>query len=226
VNWTVGVNNCSASIASINHTGTSTASNSAAGFTGSVTLTCTDGVLTQSGASCDALSPGSCQYPYQGGCATAPNPGPGALIVANANGPDSPNYQWASRGYVDYGPGLYRGANSLSSGIPNTAILSAFAAVAHPAAYYCGHLVQGGYNDWYLPSRDELIQVCANRNVMTGFSVWNYWSSTEADPSALGQFTADHNAWSVAFPSCGASQHFSFPSKKNFMAVRCVRRAN
>jgi hypothetical protein len=56
VNWTVGANNCSASIDVINHTGTSTASNSAPGYNGSVTLTCTNGVLTQSGASCDALS--------------------------------------------------------------------------------------------------------------------------------------------------------------------------
>ncbi len=185
----------------------------------SVTMVAATSTTTPTTGSCTSVG----QAAQGGSCVTT---GPGALIAANADGPSSPNYRWATRGNVDYGPGLYRGANSLSNGIPNTAILSAFEAIAHPAAHYCGHLVQGGYDDWYLPARDELTQVCANRAAIGGFSPGSYWSSTEADPSALGQFTADHNAWSVSFPSCGASQHFSFPSKKNLMAVRCVRRAN
>jgi hypothetical protein len=56
VTWAVGANTCSASSAAINHNGTSTVSSTATGRTGSVTLTCNNGVLAQSGASCASCS--------------------------------------------------------------------------------------------------------------------------------------------------------------------------
>ena len=52
VNWSQASNNCSASIAAMNHNATSTVNNSAMGYTGSVSLTCNNGNLTQSSASC------------------------------------------------------------------------------------------------------------------------------------------------------------------------------
>jgi len=50
------------------------------------------------------------------------------------------------------------------------------------AARLCGDLVQGGYSDWYLPSKDELNALWVNRVAIGGFvNLQGYWSSTEID---------------------------------------------
>jgi len=53
-------------------------------------------------------------------------------------------------------------------------------ASSNSAAEVCEAYVGGGYNDWYLPSRDELAQLYANRDVgqWGGFED-RYWSSSE-----------------------------------------------
>jgi len=51
------------------------------------------------------------------------------------------------------------------------------------AARICCDLVLGGYNDWYLPSKDELNKIYINRSVIGGFSLTYYWSSSENDGS-------------------------------------------
>ncbi len=55
------------------------------------------------------------------------------------------------------------------------------------AAKVCDDLVSGGYDDWFLPSRDELIQL----NEVSALS-GEYWSST--DYSADGAFILDVDA--------------------------------
>ena len=53
-------------------------------------------------------------------------------------------------------------------------------ATAGIAARLCGDLVQGGYSDWYLPSKDELFKLYLNRVAIGGFSTGGfYWSSSE-----------------------------------------------
>jgi hypothetical protein len=52
-------------------------------------------------------------------------------------------------------------------------------ATAGIAARLCGDLTEGGYSDWYLPSKDELNQLYINRVAIGGFSDNGYWSSTE-----------------------------------------------
>jgi hypothetical protein len=47
------------------------------------------------------------------------------------------------------------------------------------AAYICDRLVQGGYDDWYLPSRQELDKVYEARGLISGMTDATYWSSTE-----------------------------------------------
>ena len=47
------------------------------------------------------------------------------------------------------------------------------------AARRCGDLVQGGYSDWYLPSKDEMYKLYLNRASITGFSSNAYWTSSE-----------------------------------------------
>lgn len=54
------------------------------------------------------------------------------------------------------------------------------------AAYQCANFYLGGYNDWYLPSRDELelMYLYLHKSAMGGFLKKDYWSSTEAqDPN-------------------------------------------
>ena len=56
-----------------------------------------------------------------------------------------------------------------ASSYPNTA-----AAIAHT---YRG----GGFDDWFLPSRDELNQLFLHKAVVGGFTGGGYWSSTVVD---------------------------------------------
>ena len=53
------------------------------------------------------------------------------------------------------------------------------------AAKVCADLTEGGYSDWYLPSKDELNKLYLNRTAIGGFS-GVYWSSSEVSST---------NAW-------------------------------
>ena len=54
------------------------------------------------------------------------------------------------------------------------------------AAKVCADLTEGGYSDWYLPSKDELNKLYLNRTAIGGFSGGVYWSSSEVSST---------NAW-------------------------------
>jgi hypothetical protein len=72
-------------------------------------------------------------------------------------------------------------ATALGTGNANTtAIVNAQGAGSY-AAKLCSDLVLGGYSDWYLPSREELIKLYDNRVAIGGFSPLFYWCSTEKD---------------------------------------------
>ena len=49
------------------------------------------------------------------------------------------------------------------------------------AAYLCDALTEGGYDDWFLPSKDELNLMYENLKVFVigGFADYSYWSSSE-----------------------------------------------
>jgi len=49
------------------------------------------------------------------------------------------------------------------------------------AASICNSLVMNGYEDWILPSHDDLIKLYFNRVLIGGFGSSIYWSSTQAD---------------------------------------------
>jgi hypothetical protein len=44
-------------------------------------------------------------------------------------------------------------------------------------------LVFGGFSDWYLPSRNELIQLYRNRLLLGMTEAAGYWSSSDFDPN-------------------------------------------
>jgi hypothetical protein len=76
-------------------------------------------------------------------------------------------------------------ATALGTGSENTtAIISSQGNTGSYAAKLCMDYAGGGYNDWYLPSKDELNKLWVNRVAIGGFAVLSdYWSSSEIDLS-------------------------------------------
>ena len=80
------------------------------------------------------------------------------------------------------------------------------------AARLCGDLVEGGFSDWYLPSKDELNKLWLSKDAIGGFSNDYYWSSTEFD---------SNNAWLQSFFNGGqfdGAKNTPFP-----YSVRAIR---
>jgi len=117
-----------------------------------------------------------------------------------------------SQGTAQWGcNGTFIGAtlSAIGTGNQNTIDIMAASCLAIPANY-CSGLVQGGYSDWYLPSRDELNQLYINRVTIGGFIENYYWSSTEFNMStAYGFFFNNGNQTAYA--------------KTNSFGVRAVR---
>jgi hypothetical protein len=102
-------------------------------------------------------------------------------------------------------------ATAIGTGQSNTNTISAICPSS--AAYACKNLLQNGYNDWYMPSYNELQQLYNNRVAIGNFnSGVSYWCSTEYDAT---------NAWYCYFGG-GA---FSLSSKNwsGSMGVRPIR---
>lgn len=79
------------------------------------------------------------------------------------------------------------GTGSINDGVGNTNAMIATSISAHPAAAFCDALVINGYNDWYLPSKDEL-EICyrylkpTTETNFTGSGVNNSAVPTTPDP--------------------------------------------
>mgnify|MGYP000113811897 CR=1 FL=1 len=98
----------------------------------------------------------------------------------------------------------------LGTGNQNTIDIMAGCATSTIAARRSGDLVEGGYSDWYLPSKDELNKLYINRVAIGNFASDDYWSSTEA---------SDVNASIQSFVN-GAQ---GTSNKSSFYYVRSVR---
>jgi len=79
---------------------------------------------------------------------------------------------------------------AIGTGAQNTADILAGCATAGIAARLADNYTLNGYNDWFLPSKDELNELNINKVVVGGFSPLNYWSSSEFD---------GNTAWVQAF---------------------------
>ncbi len=111
-------------------------------------------------------------------------------------------------------------AQSNWNGLANSNAIVAQAGHTNSAAKLCLDLVSGGYSDWYLPSRNELILLYNNQlNVNKTLGTFSgatemvnirYWSSSEYDATY---------AWHMGF-SVGGSGYFT---KDYIYPVRAVR---
>lgn len=98
----------------------------------------------------------------------------------------------------------------LGTGDENTDYIMSGCSTSGIAARLCGDLNINGYDDWFLPSRNELDSLFDHRSVVGGFTEDTYWSSTEYD---------DNNAFSQNFKTGSFG-----PINKNTLAkVRAIR---
>ena len=110
---------------------------------------------------------------YQGGkVAYIDGTGIHGLIAATA---DQVSSEWGCYGTAISGAD----GTAIGTGNQNTIDIMAGCATAGIAARICGDLVEGGYSDWYLPSKDELNQLYINKTAIGGFRTSYYWSSSE-----------------------------------------------
>ena len=105
------------------------------------------------------------------------------------------------------------GADGIAIGTGNQNTIDIMAGCTEPgiAARLCGDLVLNSYNDWYLPSKDELNKLYINRVAIGGFTIDFYWSSSENDDLSF--------VWTQAFGA--GSQGYS--NKNQTARVRAVR---
>ena len=125
--------------------------------------------------------------------------------------PPYPYLAWASNisGEINYTiiniPGTLEG---IGTGRKNTAIILATDANA-PAALACRKYKGGGKSDWFLPSKDELNELCNQRSFF-GIIGNDYWASSQYN---------DNNAWRQNFSDSSQSD---LP-KINALSVRAIR---
>ena len=129
--------------------------------------------------------------------------------------PSDQNFYGAGPGWGCNGTNL-SGADGIAigTGNQNTIDIMNGCSTAGIAARLCGDLVLGGYSDWYLPSKDELNQLCLNRVAIGGFANVNnfYCSSSELDALQVFTFYFDNN-----------NNYPGWSAKDQPMGVRAVR---
>jgi len=78
------------------------------------------------------------------------------------------------------------GATSMTAGKTNTTtIINAQGNTGTYAAKLCRDYKGGGFSDWYLPAKDQLNTLYAQKNLVGGFVSEIYWSSTEFDTADI-----------------------------------------
>ena len=101
--------------------------------------------------------------------------------------------QWYNGSWIATGAS----ATALGTGNANTNTIVTIQGAGSYAASLCYNLVFGGYSDWYLPSKYELVKLYLNRSVIGGFASTRYWSSSEHST------IPDGFAWYFDFDSGG-----------------------
>ncbi len=106
------------------------------------------------------------------------------------------------------GFGTATGAQSTINGAGNSRFIIG-AGITNSAVNLCSGTING-YNDWFLPAREQLNCLYTNQAAIAGFMNAVYWSSTEKD---------ENNAWFQFFDNGNQLSVF----KTFYSSVRCVR---
>ncbi len=126
------------------------------------------------------------------------------LIAAESD--QSTGAEWGCSGT------LINGADGLAlgTGAQNTTDILAGCTTAGIAAKLCADYSNEGYDDWYLPSKNELNKLYLNKTAIGAFVLDYYWSSSEISNEA---------AWDQDFYN---GDHYGYP-KDGTGRVRAVR---
>jgi hypothetical protein len=108
-------------------------------------------------------------------------------------------------------PGTISGTKTeIGTGQANTTLIANSCSEAGIAARFCLDLVQNGYDDWFLPSKDELKMMYDTRSTNV-FSSETRWSSSQND---------NNTAWAQKFDASGAQIS---STKNSILGARAVR---
>jgi hypothetical protein len=91
-----------------------------------------------------------------------------------------------------YGTFVTGTSTAYGSGSMNTMQIVSSTCGSTSAAKLCSDLVLGGYDDWYLPSRDELWKLFLNRTVL-GLPLSWYWTSSESSSTLSWRTQFDYS---------------------------------
>jgi hypothetical protein len=140
---------------------------------GGLTATCT--VTVNPVAVGDSYGGGIVAYILQSGDTGYDASVQHGLIAAPAD--QSAGIQWYN------GSNMVTGATgtAIGTGQANTTAIVTIQGAGSYAAQLCNDLTVGGYNDWFLPSKDELDKLYINKVAIGGFDDDHYWSSSEYD---------------------------------------------
>jgi hypothetical protein len=125
----------------------------------------------------------------------------GVIAYINGGGSTGTSGLVATIGNVNVSTTIIWGCDGLSiptgtaigTGNANTIAIMADCVTADIAARLCGDLTEGGFSDWYLPSKDELAQLYINR-ALIGFdtSVANLTWFSSSEVNATTVFALDY----------------------------------
>jgi hypothetical protein len=104
-------------------------------------------------------------------------------------------------------------ANTLNDGVLNTIVIIRNCG-KETAAGICSDLGIGGFNDWYLPSLNELALLYQNRMKVDGLTTGDYWSSTEYTKGG-------NDSWAIHFGRNGKNFYYN---KNERYYVRAIRK--
>jgi hypothetical protein len=238
---------CSAPVGALNYGANTGVTNTASGYTGSATVTCSSGSYSYSGTSCTVADP----------CAGSPSVGTTCADGTIYAGYDTVNatplyttpcdqgmvgthasctgtrttYEWGTYGTTTGCNNTTNGVTDKNCLLPTYASYNDGYVTGVPAEQACTNLNANGHTDWFLPSSGELNILCNGNNYNT-----NGGSQTGSCPNAatVGGFDTSGN-WYWSSSEYGSNTHAWVERisdgweghnaiKNNGDFVRCVRR--